>query len=66
MRDTTTETPTERTAGTTSGTTATLCLVNETRGEITCAYVGDSFAYLVQPPSSSGADAGRYSAARVE
>ena len=38
-------------SGTTSGTTATLCLVNETRGEITCAYAGDSYAYLVESPT---------------
>ena len=31
----------------TAGTTATLCLLNETRGEITTAHVGDSAALLV-------------------
>ena len=35
----------------TSGTTATLCLINETRGEITACSVGDSFAILVAPPA---------------
>jgi hypothetical protein len=35
---------------TTSGTTATLCLINETRAELTCCSVGDSFAILAKPP----------------
>lgn len=35
-------------SGTTSGTSATLCLVNETRAEVTCCNVGDSFAILVE------------------
>lgn len=35
---------------TTAGTTVTLCLVNETRGEITCCSVGDSAAILIEPP----------------
>ena len=40
--------------GSTAGTTVTLCLVNETRGELTCCSVGDSFAVLVTPPFNHG------------
>ena len=36
---------------TTSGTTATLVLINEARAELTCCCVGDSFAALVEAPS---------------
>ena len=35
-----------------SGTTATLIIINEVRGEVTCCSVGDSFAILVTPPTS--------------
>ena len=42
-------------AATTAGTTVTLCLINETRGELTCCSVGDSFAVLVTAsPDESG------------
>ena len=34
-----------------AGTTCTLVLANETRGEVTCCSVGDSFAILVYPPT---------------
>ena len=36
-----------------AGTTATLVMINETRGELTCASVGDSFAMLMSAPPES-------------
>ena len=41
--------------GSTAGTTVTLCMVNETRCEITCCSVGDSFGIFVAPPSAGAA-----------
>ena len=41
--------------GSTSGTTCTVCLVNESRGELTVCSVGDSFAVLVSPPVTDDA-----------
>ena len=35
---------------TTAGTTCTLLIINETRGELTCAGVGDSWAFLYPAP----------------
>jgi len=39
--------------GSTAGTTVTLALINETRSELTCCNVGDSFGVLITPPASS-------------
>ena len=42
---------------TTAGTTVTIVLINETRCELTCCNVGDSFAILVSPdPADAKAD----------
>jgi len=55
----------DKAANTTAGTTATLVLINEARGECTCASVGDSFAVLyadeeVRAQGSSNSQAGKY------
>jgi len=39
-------------AKTTAGTTATLCVVNETRGELTCCSTGDSWAMMITRPKA--------------
>ena len=43
---------THASAATSAGTTVTLCLINETRAELTCCSVGDSFAVLVAAPDA--------------
>jgi len=43
----------------TSGTAVTLCIVNETRAELTCCSVGDAFAILVAPGPSTTVSSGK-------
>mmetsp|Transcript_16908 Transcript_16908/g.35871 ORF Transcript_16908/g.35871 Transcript_16908/m.35871 type:complete len:97 (+) Transcript_16908:213-503(+) len=40
--------------GCTSGCIASLCIVNETRNQLMCVNVGDSYAILADQPDSTG------------